>query len=80
MFLATGLKFPEENTEQICQMEQRCFAVDFKDRKSFMQSLVCVFIYHIVMLPFNNTAKEVNFLLFPMYPKESLAISSLPQG
>lgn len=67
MFLVPGLKFPEENTEKACQMEQKCFAVDFKDRQSFMKSLLCVFLRHVVMMSFNNTTKEVNFMLFAMY-------------
>ena len=45
MFLVPGLKFPEKNTEKTCQTEQRCFAVDFKDRDS-LKSGICFYTSH----------------------------------
>lgn len=46
-------------------------------KESFMRSLLCVFIDHIVMMSFNNTTEEANFMLFPMHSKAHLNIFGL---
>lgn len=76
MFVVSGLRFSEEKAKT-CQMEQRHFAVDFKDGERFMKSLLCVFIHHIVMMSFSNSTKETNFIPFPMYSKAQLNIFDL---
>lgn len=42
-----------------------------------MKSLVCVFIHHIIMMSFNNTTEEADFILFPIYSKAQLNIFGL---
>lgn len=76
MFLALVWNFWKK-TQKTYQTEHICFAVDFKERESFMKSLVCVFIHHIIMMSFNNTTEEADFILFPIYSKAQLNIFGL---
>lgn len=52
-------------------------SVDSTDGERFMKSLLYVFMHHIVMMPFSNSTKEANFILFPMYSKAQLNIFGL---